>query len=351
MGFLSYGYKDRVERLSSRLRDPFDWPLAHWFVPRWVVEWRGDAAWLHAHPSDADEGSAWVQRMQQLPAERPVQRVEWKPATLRDDYLRKAGRMLEAIQRGDIYEVNLCIAHEAMDGRFDPFAAFEQLMRATDAPFAGFLRMDHRFALCMSPERFLAFDGPSVLGEPMKGTRPRSSDPVDDARAAAALARDAKEHSENVMAVDVMRNDLSKVSVPGSVRVRELCGVRSYPRVHQLVSSIVAELRDGVVRGDAVRACFPMASMTGAPKVRAMQLIDEAEDRARGLYSGTMGFFAPDGSADLNVVIRTLLFEAATGRMSIPTGSALTAQCDAASEWEECLVKFNSIAHALADAR
>jgi len=231
---------------------------------------------------------------------------------------------------------------------FDPFGAFDALLERTGAPYAGFMRMGHRFALCCSPERFLAFDGRRVMSEPMKGTRPRAAGAELDARLALELASDAKERSENVMAVDVMRNDLSRTAVPGSVRVPELFSVRSHPRVHQLVSVIEAERRSDASPLDTARVAFPMASMTGAPKVSAMRLIDEHEQQARGLYSGTMGFFAPDGTADLNVVIRTVLFDQRNGRLSIPTGSALTALCDPATEWDECLLKFNSIAHALA---
>lgn len=348
MGHLAYGYKDRLEPLGSRLRDAFGWPLSHWFVPRWVYEWQGDGCTLHAHPDDAAAGIALAQAMARPPAAGAASGpIDWHPAMGREEYLRAAGALMAAIQHGDIYEVNLCVAHEAVVHGFDPFAAFSRLLAATDAPFAGFLRRGDSFALCASPERFLAMDARRMAGEPMKGTRPRGRSAEEDQRLARELARDAKERSENVMAVDVMRNDLARVSVPGSVRVRELCSVRSYPRVHQLVSAIEAERRTDVDPFTAAEAAFPMASMTGAPKFRAMQLIDAAESRARGLYSGTMGFFAPDGTADLNVVIRTVLFDAATGAASIPTGSALTAACDPAAEWEECLVKLNSIAHGL----
>lgn len=347
LGHLAYGYKDRLERLGSRLPDRFGWPLAHWFVPRWVIEWRGGEAWLHARPGDAQGGLALAEAMAgaggrsgaRLPA-------AWRSSVDRDGYLRHAHALLGHIQRGDIYEVNYCIAHEAEEPAFDPFAAFDHLLARTDAPFAGFLRLGQRFALCCSPERFLALDGDRMRGEPMKGTRPRGASADDDARLRAHLAGDPKERSENVMAVDVMRNDLSRVAVPGSVRVPELCGVRTYARVHQLVSVIEGRRAAGRSPFDAVQAAFPMASMTGAPKISAMRLIDAHEERARGLYSGTLGFFAPDGTADLNVAIRTVLFDAAAGALAIPTGSALTAQCDAAAEWEECLVKFNSVAHA-----
>jgi len=343
-GHLAYGFKDRLEALSSRFDDGFGWPLAHWFIPRWVFEWQGDEACLHALPEDLAEGLDLAEAMRKREEdESDGSRVHWTAACDRSSYLSHAETLLHHIQRGDIYEVNYCIAHEAADAAIDPFSMFDSLLARTDAPFAGFYRMGHRFALCCSPERFIAFDGLRMRGEPMKGTRPRGTDPEHDRRLRDELANDPKERSENVMALDVMRNDFSRVAVPGSVRVPELFGVRSHPRVHQLVSVVEAQRAQGFTPFDAVKAAFPPASMTGAPKIRAMQLIDAHEARARGLYSGTMGFFAPDGTADLNVVIRTVLYDSLTGRLSIPTGSALTAKCDPAAEWEECLVKFNSI--------
>lgn len=347
-GFLSYGYKDRLERLGSRFTDEFGWPESGWFIPRFVLEWVNDQCVLHVLEGDEEAGLALVESWREATHE-PMARiaVDWRDEVSREAYLEHARILLEHIHRGDIYELNYCVARLANNPAFDPFAAFDRMLAHTDAPFAGLLKWEGRFALCMSPERFLAFRGDEVRGEPMKGTRRRGNGEEEDERLLAELARDVKERSENIMAVDVMRNDLARVSVPGSVAVTGLCEVRTYPRVHQMVSTIEGRLEPNRHAFDAVRASFPMASMTGAPKISAMRLIDEHESRARGLYSGTMGFFAPDGTADLNVIIRALLFDKASGRLCIETGSALTAQCDPVAEWEECRVKFNSIADAL----
>lgn len=347
-GYLSYGCKDHFEGLSSRHDDVFRWPLSYWFRPKWVVEWSKGDAHLHVHEERREEAMAWVERMR-APVSAPLGSppIEWSCGITRNEYLAEARDLLQHIQQGDIYEVNYCLEHHAQASDFDPYATFDALLTRTRAPQAGFIRLGGRFALCCSPERFLRFDGNRMIGEPMKGTSPRGRDPLEDDRRARGLITDPKERSENVMAVDVMRNDLSRTSVPGTVRVTELLGLRTHPRVHQLVSVIEAVRRPDASPFDTVRAAFPMASMTGAPKVSAMRLIDAHEHQARGLYSGSMGFFAPDGTGDLNVVIRTVLFDSASGRLSIPTGSALTALCDPAAEWEECMVKFNSIAHAL----
>jgi para-aminobenzoate synthetase component 1 len=346
-GHASYGWKDELEPLLSRHADAMAWPSTRWFRPKWVIEWKEEVAWLHARSGDVQEGLRFIERMRSAPAANHAGLSKrWSPGTSREHYLEQAERLMHHIHRGDIYEVNYCVMRRGRSEGFDPFAAFEHLLKETDAPFAAFYRAGHRFALCASPERFLAFDGKRVTAEPMKGTRPRGRSIAEDAALADELATDAKERSENVMAVDVMRNDLSRTAAPSSVRVEALCAVRSYPRVHQLVSTVVSERAAGRSPWDVVRAAFPMASMTGAPKIRAMQLIDVAEDQARGLYSGTLGFFAPDGTGDLNVVIRTIMHDASSGNLSLHTGSALTAQCDSAVEWEECELKFNSIANA-----
>jgi len=350
-GHLCYEWGDLWQRSIGRHATEGKFPLSRWMVPRWVVEWsRGDAV-LHALPGDEVSARAFAEHLSTArPAHVPVSGMEWSCRTSRETYLRNARRLMRHIQRGDIYELNYCIERTCEVKSWDPFAAFDQMLRRTQAPFAGFHRLDGRFALCASPERFLAFDGARLVGQPMKGTRPRSPNAAEDDRLRDELAGDAKERSENIMALDVMRHDLSRVAASRSVRVDELCAVHSFPQVHQMVSTVSARIRDGQTPFDAVRAAFPMASMTGAPKIRAMELIDEVEDQARGLYSGTLGFFAPDGTADLNVVIRTVLYDEATGRASLSTGSALTAACDPEQEWEECELKAHTVMNALAHA-
>ena len=351
-GYFRYDLKDPWHALTSSHGTAADVPLSRWVVPRWVVEWTGGEAVLHALPGDAEAARSFGAKLvneQQNSASHG--QLVWTTRTTRDEYMRNVARLMAHIQRGDIYEVNYCITREAMDPRFDPFTGFAQLIAITDAPFAAFHRSGDRFALCMSPERFLAFDGDRVIGEPMKGTRPRGRSMAEDDALYHELKNDPKERSENIMALDVMRHDLSQVAAPHSVRVEELCGIRSFPQIHQMVSTVAARIAPDRSPLDVVRAAFPPASMTGAPKRSAMQLIDATEDGARGLYSGTLGYFAPDGTADLNVVIRTVLFNATTGQLTLTTGSALTAQCDPAQEWEECTLKARTVINALSHAR
>jgi len=321
-----------------------------WYIPRYVIEWDGARTLVHAFPEDVGQVEAWIATISRNTiADRSYSvELQWAEHVPRDRYIQAVQKLLAHIQRGDIYEVNYCTTRKARVPSFDPFAAFGTLDQRSQAPFSAFLREGDSYALCASPERFLAFQGKHVSGEPMKGTRPRHRDMNADRAAAHELANDAKERSENIMALDVMRHDLSRIAASGSVQVTELCAVRSYPRVHQLVSTVEAFMRVGVDPLDVIRATFPMASMTGAPKLSAMQLIDEAEQGPRGLFSGSLGFFAPDGTGDFNVVIRTLLFDAKTTELSLTTGSAITALCDPEQEFEECEVKARSVIDALA---
>lgn len=343
-GVLRYEWRHALFGEGGRITDH-----TRWYVPRYVVEWVGARTFVHALPEDVHQVEAWVAAMKGAAFASGTYSIDlqWTERVPRDLYIQAVRKLLAHIQRGDIYEVNYCTTRKARVPTFDPFAAFAALDQRSQAPFSAFLRDGDSFAVCASPERFLAFNGRHVTGEPMKGTRPRHAEGDADRAAAVELANDAKERSENIMALDVMRHDLSRIAASGSVRVSELCAVRSYPRVHQLVSTVEADLREGLDPLDVLRATFPMASMTGAPKLRAMQLIDEAEQGPRGLFSGSLGFFAPDGTGDFNVVIRTLLFDAKTTELSLTTGSAITALCDPEQEFEECEVKARSVIDAL----
>ena len=347
-GALGYDLKNAVEPLQSRNPAVDGFPLLFWAVPRYVLEVAQGAARLH-HPVGAAPGlEDEVRGLAQAHApDLNSHPLDWQEKTDRAAYLERAAQLLAHIRRGDIYEVNYCTERLADAAGWDPFPAWERLRRSARAPHAAFLRVGQQYALCASPERFLRFMDGRVFAEPMKGTRPRDADADRDRALADELRLDVKERSENVMAVDVMRNDLSRVAAPGSVRVDELFGIRSHPGVHQLVSTVSAVPAEGVGPVDVVRAAWPMASMTGAPKLRAMELIEEAEDLRRGLFSGSIGWFGPEGTGDLNVVIRTMLYDAGAGVCSLTTGSALTALCDPEQEWEECRLKAASVINAL----
>ena len=272
-GHIAYRMKDDVESLYSKGPDRIGFPSIHFFIP--------------AHQLDRSIGGPWKShsgangKVQELTE--PIVRhgaapvLDLTASTSRNDYLEKLARIKEHIQRGDIYEINYCIEHAGNSSQLDPFDLFMELDRKIGAPHASFYRMGDLFAICMSPERFLHVENGLITTRPMKGTRPRFEDEELDEASREELQSDVKERAENIMAVDVARHDLSRVAKTSSVKVQGLCEVIPYKNVFQMVSTIQAELRDGLDHIDLLQASFPMASMTGAPKIRAMQLIEDLE--------------------------------------------------------------------------
>lgn len=346
-GYAGYDLKNNFEELTSRHPDQDGFANSSWWSPRFFI-WLGQGkAVLQGAEGDEGAGCAFLKNFLADPGPvPPMAPAKWVRTTTKERYLEQVRKLLKHIHRGDIYELNYCTQRTAQLPEFDPYLAFTKLLAHSDAPYAAFLRTGDHFALCASPERFLRIQGDRLISQPMKGTRPRGRSMAEDAALAEELAQDPKELSENIMALDVSRNDLSRIATPGSVQVEELCAVKSYMNVHQMVSTVSARLREGTTPMDILRATFPMASMTGAPKVRAMQLIDEAEDMRRGLFSGTIGFFLPDGTADLNVVIRTVTWDASTGRAALISGGAITAASDPLKEYEECEHKAHTVLNA-----
>jgi para-aminobenzoate synthetase component 1 len=348
---MAFGWEQGADHWPGRHAQNDGFGASAWWTPEAWIHIKQGKAVLFAEADELEVAKKILAELISPPNTRELpMSIDWTCDTSRDQYLAHVARLKDHIQRGDIYEVNYCVRRQAQFPDLDPFDAYGALLRHTDAPFACLYRVGDRFAVGMSPERFLRVEGDRVTTQPMKGTIRRSADPKEDAALAIALATSAKERSENIMAVDVARNDLSRVAASRSVQVDELCHVQPYGAVHQMVSTVSARLRPGLGPWDAVRATFPMASMTGAPKLRALQLIDEAEEQARGLYSGAMGFQLPDGTLDLHVVIRTLMYNAGTGEAALLTGSAITALSDPAMEWAECELKANSILNALRHA-
>jgi para-aminobenzoate synthetase / 4-amino-4-deoxychorismate lyase len=244
----------------------------------------------------------------------------------------------EAICAGDVYQGNLTFAL-AGSWRGDPLALYAAIRPHAAAGYGGIVFDGSHWLLSFSPELFVALNDGAVTAKPMKGTRARESNPERDAAAALALAASVKDRAENLMIVDLMRNDLSRVAVPGSVKVERAFAVASYPTVHQMTSTVRARLKPGFDAIDLVRAIFPCGSITGAPKIRAMELIAEVERDARGAYCGAIGRIDPTGDAALNVAIRTLRLDPGSGRAQMGVGSALVADSGPLGEWRECVVK------------
>jgi para-aminobenzoate synthetase component 1 len=260
-------------------------------------------------------------------------------------YLRAVQRVIEYILAGDVFQVNLAqrLLHPA---RSDSVSLYLRLRRRNPAPFAGYFDLGDFQIVSASPERFLRVDNRSVESRPIKGTRPRTGDPEADRAAGQELRQSEKDRAENVMIVDLLRNDLARVCRPQSVHVSQLCGLETYQYVQHLVSSVRGELRDECTPVDLIRAAFPGGSITGAPKVRAMEIIAELEPTARGAYCGSLGYLGFDGSLDLSILIRTIT--AGHGWWQAPAGGGIVAQSDPRQEYEETWHKAEGLIRALA---
>jgi para-aminobenzoate synthetase component I len=265
----------------------------------------------------------------------------------REAYETAIARTVEYILAGDIFQANItqCLSAPIPQG-FDAFAFYRVLRQKNPATFAAFLDYGDIQIASSSPERLLNFDGTTIEARPIKGTRRRDPEPAKDAALIAELASSRKDRAENVMIVDLLRNDLSRVSKPGTVRVPVLCGLESYANVHHLTSVVTGALRDGKTMGDVIAATFPGGSITGAPKIRAMEVIAELEKAPRGVYCGTIGYLGFNGHADLNIAIRTAQFS--NGMARVQGGGGITARSNPAAEYEESLTKVKRIIEAFA---
>ena len=342
-GFVTYEVKNELEALSSGNFSGLNWPALHFFIPETWLRWQPAA--LEIHGATAGVLAAILATAVPPPAApaAPPLRARLPRAA----YLRAVAQVREDILNGEVYELNLCQEFYAENVRLDPVATFWRLNEASPAPYAGFLRHHDHYLFCASPELFLAQQHGVITSKPIKGTRRRGPTPPADEQQRLALLHDEKERAENLMIVDLVRNDLARVARPGTVRVPELFGTYGFIHVWQLISTVTAELRPEVSLVDILRATFPMGSMTGAPKIRAMQLIEHYEATRRGLYSGCFGYAWPGGEFQFNVVIRSLQYRADTGYLSLQVGSAITHDSVPEQEYAECLLKVQGVLEAL----
>ncbi|WP_279506946.1 aminodeoxychorismate synthase component I [Aeromonas veronii] len=300
-----------------------DWQLVHW----------GDKAGLAKR-------LAWLEQQQAKPAPTFALQGSWQSNMSRAEYGEKYARIQEYLAAGDCYQINLTQRFSA-PYQGDEWQAYCLLATANKAPFSAFIRLPESALLSLSPERFLLLDGRHIETKPIKGTRPRHPDPAIDRQVARELAQADKDRSENLMIVDLLRNDIGRVSRPGSVSVPHLFTVESFPAVHHLVSTIHGELDARWQGVDLLRACFPGGSITGAPKIRAMEIIEELEPQRRNAYCGSIGYLSQHGRMDTSICIRTLIAEA--GRLHCWAGGGIIADSDADSEYQETYDKVARI--------
>ena len=344
---LSYDLKNTYEELSSDNPDHLVFPLLHFWVPEslYQLEEKPRLIWGVAQRENQDSAQKFLDLFEDKNSRITA---NFQARTTKNRYFDQFEKLKNALQRGDIYEVNYCqefyVENYALE---NPIGLFGRLNELTKAPHAAFIQTDTHAVLCASPERFIQKKGNILRSEPIKGTAPRSNDKAQDQQIATALQNNPKERAENIMIVDLVRNDLSQIAAKDSVKVDELCEIYSFETVHQMISKISCQLDNSVGFSAVLEACFPMGSMTGAPKIAAMQQIEAHEDFKRGLYSGSIGLFEPNGDFDFNVVIRSLLYNRENQYLSCAVGSAITIGANAEDEYQECLLKAEKLIHGL----
>lgn len=348
-GYLSYDLKNNVEDLGSNNFDGLDFPDLFFFQPKKLFLLKGTTLEIQYLNMCDEELEDDFEHILELHSEFSISN---EPITIqqrisKENYLNKVSNVLQHIQQGDIYEANFCMEFFAEKATINPFQKFTTLNQISKPPFAVFFKNNYHFLLSATPERYLRKEGEILLSQPIKGTAKRFQDAIEDQKSKAELALDPKERSENIMITDLVRNDLSRTAQKGSVAVKELCGIYSFMQVHQMISTITSKLDPHYSAVDALRTTFPMGSMTGAPKVSAMKIIEAQEETKRGLYSGAVGYFTPIGDFDFNVVIRSILYNQEKKYVSFSVGSAITSQSIPEKEYEECLLKAKAMRQVL----
>jgi para-aminobenzoate synthetase component 1 len=351
-GHVAYDFKNALEKLESTNPNPIGFPELSFFSPKVLIIGKSEMVeiyyqntsstlldkflldWEKGQKSAQDDAESYC-------SNNVAQRFS------QQEYGKAVQALQQEIQRGNIYEVNFCQEFFCNNFKASAHQLYQRLNHISPTPFSALYSMEQKHLICASPERYLKKDGELVLSQPIKGTAPRGKTPEEDLKFKQALLSTEKERAENVMIVDLVRNDLAQTAQKGSVVVKELFGLYTYPQVHQMISTIQSKLLPEKDIFDVLESSFPMGSMTGAPKVMAMQLIDRFERTARGLYSGTIGYIDPEGNADFNVIIRSLQYNEKNHYLSFFTGGAITILSHWEEEYKECLLKAQGIMESL----
>ncbi len=346
-GHAAYDLKNEIEELVSENADEIVFPDFVFFVPEIVFILSEDSVLI-----GADKNYNATEIFNEISAlafdHNGTQKIDLRSRFSRNEYLEAVKKIQDHIARGDCYEVCFCHEFFSENTSIDPVHVFRKLNDLSPSPFSAFYKWKEKYLMCASPERFLKKTKDRIISQPMKGTSKRILDNNEkDEEEKTALSVNEKERAENIMIVDLVRNDLSKICREGSVAVEEYLKIYSFPQVHQMISTIGGILREKISISDILAATFPMGSMTGAPKKRAMEIIEKFERTKRGLFSGMVGYLNPEGDFDFNVVIRSLLYNNENKYLSIQAGSAITFKSIPEKEYEECIIKIEAMKKAL----
>ena len=344
-GYLSYDLKNDIEDLKSKNFDGLEFPDLYFFQPKklfLVKENLLEIQYLNMVDDEVEyDFNEILSQKSKVKSQKSAISIEQRVS--KEIYLEKVKKMLNHINRGDIYEANFCMEFFAKEAEINPVETYSKLNEISEPPFAVYFKNDKQYLLSASPERYLRKEEQKVISQPIKGTAKRSLNAIEDEQLKEELGVNEKERSENIMIVDLVRNDLSHTATKGSVKVEELCGLYTFKQVHQMVSTIVSEVEFTTSPIEIIKTTFPMGSMTGAPKVSAMKIIEELEETKRALYSGAVGYFTPNGDFDFNVVIRSILYNSSNQYLSFSVGSAITSLSNPEMEYDECLLKAKAM--------
>lgn len=355
-GYISYDVKNDVEALESNNPDSLHFPDLFFFQPQKLITIKDKNvvfSYLNLIDDELEEDFEEITQANPTIINYEIRKpkdnhsLKIKLRIHKNQYRQKVTEILDHIHKGDIYEANFCQEFYVENVNIDSYEMYKHLNAISEPPFATFLRKEDLYLLSASPERYIKKENNKIISQPIKGTAKRFVNKVDDDKIAFDLSRDDKERSENIMIVDLIRNDLSKTAKKGSVNVEELCNVYTFKQVHQMISTVTSTVDDSTHPVDIIKKTFPMGSMTGAPKVSALKIIEELEESKRGLYSGTVGYFTPDGNFDFNVIIRSILYNKSNQYLSFSVGSAITSKSVPEKEYEECLLKAKAMKHVL----
>ncbi|MFT3936721.1 MAG: anthranilate synthase component I family protein [Chitinophagaceae bacterium] len=342
-GHLGYDLKNEIEELTSSHADNIAFPDLFFFIPNTVLLLRREELCIEAANKNA-AAEVFAQVTSVAIKNEPVNsNILFQQRFTKQEYIDTIEKLRQHILRGDCYEINFCQEFFSTNVVINPENVYRLLGEISPSPFAAFYKINEKYLICASPERYLKKEGNTIISQPIKGTGKRDlKNGAADDQNKTQLFKSAKDRSENVMVVDLVRNDLSKICIEGSVEVEELFGIYSFPQVHQMISTVRGVLQENISFASIIQQTFPMGSMTGAPKKKVMELIEKYENVKRGIFSGAVGYINPDGDFDFNVVIRSLLYNNETKYLSYLVGSGITFYSDPVSEYEECLLKASA---------
>jgi len=350
-GHLGYDLKNEIESLTSGHNDFIKYPAVFLFQPVTVISLKDNCVTISTTLNSPLHIFTEVTNVE-VPKHPPQgEAIIINSRFSRQKYIDTVEKLREHILRGDCYEINFCMEFFAENVSLSPLFIYRQLMLLSPNPFSCFYKLNDKYLVCASPERYVRKSGSAIVSQPVKGTIRRNTLADEDLLNRRQLQQSEKERSENVMVVDLVRNDLSKICKQGSVKVDELFGIYSFPQLHQMISTVSGELKEDTDFAAIIKATFPMGSMTGAPKKRVMELVEQYEKTKRGIFSGSVGYITPDADFDFNVVIRSIMYNECDKYLSYQVGSGITFNSNPSEEYNECLLKAKAIEEVLKNSK